>query len=183
MSELPHSARLGHLTLLAASVPRDQAVVEIGVFQGGSLPYLAAGSNNTYGVDAWGLKGSYLDDPYLASYQGPHTTEFNMAHTQNLLDRYGLKATLIRQVSTVAASEWKGPKIGLLHIDAHHIEPEVILDFMSWKPHLAEDAYVVFDDYTSEFPGVKAAVDYLCERHLVWIELWEGRMAVTQHDQ
>lgn len=183
MSELPFDKRLSHLTALASMVPKSQAVVEVGVFQGGSLPYLAAGSSNTYGVDAWGLKGSYLEDPYLAKFQSAEQAEWNMAHTQKLLDRYGVKATLIHQVSVIAAMGWDGPTIGLLHIDAHHTKSEVIFDFTAWRPHLSDDAFVVFDDYTDDFPEVRQAVDFLCEDQLVFIELWEGRMAVTQHDQ
>lgn len=144
---------------VAAKVPRDQAIVEVGVFQGGSLAYLAKGAlagddPPVFGVDAWGLGDTYRTRPHLRRQYGPHNQAFAAEAAPT--------ATLIRGLSTIVAGYWRGPKIGLLFIDADHSYASVMADYWVWQPHLASDALVAFDDYwTGRFPGVIQAVNEL----------------------
>ena len=144
-----------YLQGLAAQVPVDQAIVEIGVFQGRSLAFLAMGAKpgvRVFGVDPWNLprksKPKYSSDE----------TYRTVRKVFSLIPQ----VELVRDFSVEAAVKYRGPKIGLLHIDADHTEAGVRSDFGAWRRHLAPHAYVCFDDYhKGDFPGVIKGVDGL----------------------
>lgn len=164
------------LTRLAALVPPHQAVVEIGVFRGRSLTFLAEGRDSfVYGVDPWNLprqsKPKYNSDE---TYQAVREVFKDYPYV-----------TLVRDFSVEAAVKYGGPKIGLLHIDADHTAAGVASDFGAWRRHLAPGAYVCFDDYDeATFPGVVNAVDGLVRNgKLRMLPTPEGatRLAVTEY--
>lgn len=166
----------------AATIPHDQAIVELGVYQGGSLQYLAAGTASghnapLFGVDQWGTPGEYRDRPHLAKAYGRQ----NMA----VAARVAPSATLIRDITTHAAQQWDGPPVGLLHIDANHDYQHAMADFRAWEPHLAPRAWVCWDDYwENRFPGVIQAVDELISSgELVDFERIGHHFAVTRLHQ
>lgn len=149
---------LDWLRAAAAEVPADQAVVEVGVFRGGSLKHLCDGAKEghgavVYGVDAWGSDGVYPDRP--------HMRERYKRTDKAVARRTCPTATLIHALSSDAAAAYDGPPIGLLYIDCVHTEAAVLADFEAWAPHLADGALVAFDDYCDRFPGVAKAVEHL----------------------
>lgn len=163
----------------AATVPADQAIVEIGTYQGGSLKYLAegarAGSNpKVYGVDAWGVAKAYTK-PHLRRMYGRH----NMA----LAAQAAPTAILIRDESRHAALHYSGPKIGLLFIDATHDYQNAMADFTAWRRHLAPNAWVIWDDYwAGRFDGVIQCVDELVAAgELTDFQKIGHHLAVTRH--
>lgn len=186
----PHSV-CQELRALATLVPATEAIVELGVWLGRSLCYLGAGAKEgqgakVIGIDAWDLPGQRKT--YEESLRGlPGSGGFTDTSVRLKASRHvvacGLadSVTLQRGFSAAAGLSWRGPKIGLLFIDADHHEPAVLADFASWRPHLADDAVVAFDDYTAAFDGVISAV-----RHLVRSEsiaepkVLHGRLAVTR---
>jgi len=52
----------------------------------------------------------------------------------------------VKSRSQEAGRSWKGPKVDLLFVDANHAYEAVCEDWDAWKPHLASDALVVFDE-------------------------------------
>ncbi len=170
---------LDKLARLAAATPADQAIVEIGVFRGGSLRTMAEATNcHVYGIDAWGLDNLYQGDSGESGgkYHGDRdmqTAQKLVAHLDNV--------TLIRDYSSVAATNYDGPPIALLYIDAEHTYEAARNDYWAWKRHLAVDAFIAFDDYTETFPGVKRAVDeIIVTDSLRAIKVHGGRLAVTR---
>ena len=148
---------------LASKVSSDLAIVEIGVFQGRSLAFLAMGSQSgnlapVFGVDPWNLprksKPKYSSDE---TYRAARKVFKGVSHV-----------TLVRDFSVEAAAKYHGPPVGLLHVDADHTEFGVRSDFRAWQRHLAPGAIVCFDDYhEGDFPGVVTGVDGLKNRGLL----------------
>ncbi|ORA77197.1 hypothetical protein BST28_18950 [Mycolicibacter kumamotonensis] len=148
------------------------------MFRGGSLRTIAkaARTRHIYGVDAWGLEGSYASKSESASKYGGLDT---MAIAERAVD--GLGVELVRGFSTEVAAAYDGPPIALLYIDAEHTYDAVTADFAAWRPHLADGAHICFDDYTETFPGVKRAVDEIITTDgLAAVEVHGGRLAVTR---
>ena len=174
--QLTELEAMEYLGAMARLTPDTQAVVELGVHQGGSLVYLARHHANVYGVDPWALEGAYPKRPRMRRVYNAG----NMRIAQELLDSEDLEATLIRGFSTEVAAGWDEP-VGLLYIDAVHTLEAVVSDFIAWKPHLVSGAWVCFDDHNERYPGVLAAVSSLCRSDLTWIELVGTRLAVTRY--
>lgn len=149
------------LAELAAQVPKDQAIVEIGSYKGKSTCYLTAGALSGHGarvhaIDPWDTKGNiggrfgfdtravYAD--FLAQVQ-------SMGFTEHV--------THIKDFSWRAAKSWSKP-IGLLYIDGSHTQKDVLSDWRMWSPFLMPKSFAAFDDYdTPRNPGVKIVVDRL----------------------
>lgn len=165
------------LANLAAAVPADQAVVEVGSFKGKSTCYLAAGAKDGHGarvwaVDPWDLKGNVTG---RFGFAEPTTREAFDAQIRAM--RFATRITPLQGFSTDVAASWDGPRIGLLFIDGDHAAASVRSDFEAWRPHLAYNAIVVFDDLdTPKNPGVRIALEAL---GLTW-DLEAGQLAVCR---
>jgi hypothetical protein len=156
------------LAQLAADVPADRAIVEVGAYKGKSTCYLAAGARagagaKVFTVDAWDLEGNIggrfgFDQPSVREQFDAQVASVGLAD----------RIVPIRAFSRDAAAAWDGPPIGMLFIDGHHLLDSVLEDFDVWAIHLADEATVVFDDYQTERnPGVQQAVDELAARGLI----------------
>lgn len=179
---LTEQEAMEHLRELAQWVPSDQAIVELGVYRGASLAYLAEGAKNgrgapVYGVDPWGMEGAYPGRPHMLDRYVSNDLEVAKRH----LAARGVDdgVTLIRDFSYAVGSEWEYEPVGLLFIDAVHREHEVMQDFYTWLPRLASPCVVCFDDHDERFDGVRRAVKTFVDRgELVWNKLVGSRMAV-----
>jgi hypothetical protein len=147
---------------LAAEVPGDQAIVEVGSFKGKSTCYLAAGGQAGEGAKVWAV------DPW--DTPGNVTGRFGFAEpsTREAFEAQVRAAQLwdcitpLQGFSIDIAARWSGPSIGLLYIDGDHSEAAVRADFDVWRPHFAPGATVVFDDLdVPRNPGVRAAIESL----------------------
>lgn len=182
---LTEQVAMEYLNLLASAVRPGDAIVELGVYQGASLAYLARGARDhvpVIGVDPWGMRGAYTKRPHMLRRYPPKGQQITEQH----LTREGVidKVCLIRGLSTTVADHWPAyslAQVGLLFIDAVHREKEVLEDFRAWLPHLTYDATVAFDDHDEKFDGVRRAVARLVdEGELVWGELVGSRLAVLR---
>ncbi|AII27263.1 O-methyltransferase [Mycobacterium phage Taquito] len=171
---------LDALAELAAAVPADQAIVEVGVYRGGSLRTIALrASAHVYGVDTWGLEGAYASGSESAANYGID----NMMIAQRAVAELP-HVTLVRAFSADAAHDYDGPTIGLLYVDGEHTYDAVLTDFHAWRPYLAPEAVVAFDDYRASHRAVVDAVRRLVrDGHLTAPSVAGGRLAVCQRAQ
>lgn len=178
---LTEDAALPWLYHAATAVSADQAIVELGVYRGGSLVQLIDGAANgngapVYGVDAWGsVNGVYSDRPHMLD----RYTNDDKREAERITDG---RCTLVHDLTTSAARCYDGPPIGLLYIDAEHKLAAVLADFRAWQPHLAPSAVVAFDDYEPGRVGrgvMQAVQILLTEQALTWQHIVGMRLAVT----
>jgi hypothetical protein len=156
------------LRALAAAVPAELAIVEIGSFRGKSTAFLAAGAKagagaRVWAVDPWDLPGN----PYgKHGFSAPQVRE--QFEEQIRACRLWSRVTPVRAFSADAAAAWDGPAVGLLFIDGDHEEAAVRADVAAWTPRLAAEHVLVFDDLdTRRNPGVRTVVDELADRYVV----------------
>jgi len=154
------------LAALAAQVPSDRAIVEIGAYKGKSTCYLAAGAQAgghalIYSIDLW-------ERAPWRQYADPaaHT-----AWAENL-GHLGLNSQAIAlQADSVEASRFVDPAIGLLFLDAELSYEAVCRDIGAWARRVEPDGIMVFHDAGTDKWGVDAAIrdrllatgEYTCE--------------------
>ena len=172
----------------ASEVPRDQVIVELGVYHGKTALWMAWAASQLNGVgngphvwaiDPWELEGNvYTRDEGWGDMSGARS--WARYWVQSL--GYTNAISLVHAFSRDVAAGWTGPKVGLLFVDGDHTYEGARGDIEAWAPHLGEGARIAIDDYVSpDFPGVKAAVDALVtEGVLAPIELYHDRLAVTR---
>lgn len=160
------------LARLAAEVPDDQCIVELGVFRGGSLAVLAdAATAPVFGVDTFGRKGTpdYYrpGSHWIRWWERFADRKHTWADDRRAAEAAAPTATLIVRETATAGRKWDGPPVGLLYIDADHSYEGVSADWEAWQPHLAPGAIVVFDDYRymvrgqDHYPDITRFVDEL----------------------
>jgi len=131
---------------LAQAVPADQAIIELGAYTGKSTCYLGVGANDGQHAPIW----TY--DLWL----GPLGKEAHrIFHRQ--LRKVKVTVHARRQDTAQAGHLWKGPKVGLLFVDADHEWEAVKADLEAWIPHLAKPATVALHDWRDSHPGVALA--------------------------
>lgn len=165
----------------ATQVPADQAIVELGVFQGRTALLMAWGARqgdraHVWAIDAWNLAGNLYGPPFT----DPGTR--NWARYNVRATGYSNDVTLVQGFSLAEAEKWSGPSVGLLFIDGDHSYDGARGDFLSWSHHLAPGAVVAFDDYGHpDWPGVAEAVDALVSEGILDpVEIFHDRLAVTR---
>lgn len=168
---------LDELATLAGKVAKTKAVVEVGVFQGGSLRAIAQAARcHVYGIDTWGLEGAYAsgsENPAKYGIDNMRKAEQHCAGLSNI--------TMIRAFSTDAAATYDGPRIGLWYLDAEHTHDAVLGDFDAWSPHFAKGCLIAFDDYRPRTQGVMDAIDSLVDSaKIAPVRVVGGRLAVSK---
>jgi cephalosporin hydroxylase len=147
-------AALVALSHLASEVKPGQAIVELGVYRGGSLAVLSENAPEgvtVVGIDPWGLPG-------VGSRYNRLRKRYSVENME-IASQAAPKARLLRNFSTVVAKVWSRP-VGLLLVDALHTYEAVKADWQAWEGHMAQGSVVVFDDYwPGRFDGVVQAVD------------------------
>jgi hypothetical protein len=167
------------LAELAADVPADRAIVEIGSFQGQSTTALAFGAKagggaHVWAVDPWDLPGTVYGKH---GYNRPIIRELFEEHLRSA--RVWSQVIPVRAFSNDAAADWVGPPIGLLFIDGDHTATGVRSDIAAWTQHLADDHVIALDDWgTKRNPGVAEVAAELEDRYSVTIEA--ERLAVCR---
>lgn len=165
----------------ASTVPPDQAIVELGVFQGRTALLMAWGARqgnkaHVWGIDAWELAGNTYGPPFNEA----GSRKWANYHVQSL--GYGRDISFVQGFAVEVAGEWTGPAIGLLFVDDDHSQQGARNAITAWAPHLAPGAVIAVDDYGHpDWPGVAWAVDELVtEGFLEPIQIFHDRLAVTK---
>lgn len=187
----PNEGRL--LARLAAFVPANQAIVELGTHTGLSTCWMAAGSRVGYGahiiaVDPWPEprppSPDYDDDPWKLGAEGVlDRFRSNVAGTTQDVPRedYGDLITALRTTSLEAERTFVKP-VGLLFVDAIHEEAAVRADHAAWAPHVVAGGWIAFHDFGGDYPGCTRAITDI-EATGSWIGtelvdgLWAGQVA------
>lgn len=178
--EVPACERL---RALAAQVPADQCIVELGAYKGRSTGWLALGASEGNGapivsIDCWDLRPPEdwpeASPAYTQAYSDPATEQAYWDH----IERTGIDPFVetIKGFSVETAKDWKQlghPKIGLLWHDAAHHHEEVLADLKAWLPHMAKHAVVVLHDAGNPNYGVVSAAEEAFKRRTSWD--WAGR--------
>lgn len=160
------------LARLAAEVPANECIVELGVFRGGSLAVLAnAATAPVFGVDKFGRAGTPAyyrsDSPWIGWWERFAGRKHSWTDDRKAAEAAAPGATIIVADTAKTGVSWDGPAVGLLYIDADHSYEGVSADWEAWSPHLAPGAAVVFDDYRyivrgqDHYPDITRFVDEL----------------------
>ncbi len=133
------------LLFAAAASVRSGCIVELGSYRGRSTVALCAGSV------AGGKVPVYAVDPhehFVGIKGGVFGPGDRRAFFKTMLTtRYANIVRLINTTSQVIAPGWDKP-VSLLFIDGDHRYEAVLSDISAWKPHLVDNALVIFNDAT-----------------------------------
>ena len=151
------------------SAPDGSTIVEIGVFCGQSLIYLAqrareSGKNlRLIGIDTFQGSPEFEGKVFFNDQQwsdAPIDAAIRMC--MNNLARYEVlnDVTLIVSDSVKAAELFQDRSVYAVFIDGDHTEEGVSRDIRAWRPKVQPGGVMAGDDYHG-FPTVKAAVDRL----------------------
>jgi len=179
------------LAELAAWVPEEEAIVEIGSHRGLSSCWLIHGSRLGHGahvtcIDPWPLYGTEVTDP-----DEPWAEEGALERWSKNVDAISgwPMVTPLRSTAQAVAATWAKP-VGLLFHDADHSYQAVVDDYRAWLPYLAPGAWIaVHDFYGSNWVDggwVRDGTEQLAVRDVVltsgqWSDitivgnLWTGR--------
>ena len=143
------------LMRLAAEVPAEACIVEVGSYRGRSTTALALGA---------GGAPVYAIEPH-ESFSGLYGGEFGPADRRaffaNLL-RAGVveKVRLVNLSSEVASEGWARP-IGLLWLDGDHTVEGVRRDYEAWARYLRPGGLVAFHDALDPQDGPAQTIERL----------------------
>lgn len=182
---LIEQAAMDTLAELAAQVPADQAIVEIGTHHAANLVNMAraakTGNGATcYGIDPYGHGDIYRGRPHmLARYS---SADHQIAQDNIRANHLVRQTQLILKTSTQAAQDWDGPPVALLVIDGEHRHNIVLADYHAWAPHLTPNATIAFDDYGGDYGAqvITAVNQLVTEGHITKPEVVGTRLAVTR---
>lgn len=138
---------------LAASVPPNGAIVEIGAFTGKSTCFLARGALRSnarvWAIDPWELLPGELNG--MGRKIAGTREEAHRLFRENV-KKCGFADRIfeVQAFSHQAAERWPAIPIDLIHIDGLHTYPGVKQDIADWAPRLAPGGLIAFDDYSSE---------------------------------
>lgn len=178
---------------LAATVPSDRAIVEVGSHTGLSTAWLALGSKrgaraHVVAVDTWAdprprpADRSYNDDPFELRTGDAVLERF----LENLsFVRAWPNVTVLRTGSLDAARSWVQP-IGLLFVDAIHTYEAVLADYQAWEPFIRSGGWLALHDVYEDpertrLAGPGRLVEEVLRPSGLWIEelvthgLWTAR--------
>ena len=159
---------LAFLCALAAQVPSDGQIVEIGAFMGRSTRAMAL-ANPDAKVTAF---DSFQPAPWTDRYSSRHYGIPNFC--KDAFDRFtdGLpNITSIKGLSPHSARGWNTP-IDLFFEDATHANPNLLENLDFWISKLKPGGIVCGHDYGLRFPDVKREVDNLAR-------LWDKPIAIV----
>ncbi len=149
---------------LAAQVPADLAIVELGSHKGRSTAFAAAASKRGFGariyaVDLWA--DGIMPTP------GECFDEFDVN-----LRRLGLREMVdpIRGLTNFVGQGWNRP-IGLLHIDASHDYESCAADYRIWARHVVPGGWMAIHDYRNpSWPDVERVIEEIIRPSGLWVD-------------
>jgi cephalosporin hydroxylase len=147
--------------------PKGATLVEVGVFLGRSLAFLAREAIDQkrddlkiVGIDPWEWNDTHPDAPVQAAldeFGGKSRAAFEgmmMRHAP--IER---KRVSVHQATSDALVTTAGvPSPWFVFIDADHSYAAVKQDIATWRPRIAKGGILAGHDYDQQFPGVIQAV-------------------------
>ena len=144
--------------LIIETLPPKSKVLEMGVFYGRGLVYLAQNSDfEIYGVDSFIAPSTpYLKDDVKTN------EDFYEACMSNLF-KFGVQrqVTLIPLNSERASKLFQDQSLDCVFIDGEHSYEPVVQDIGLWRTKVKPGGYLSGDDYGEPWGGVIKAVDEL----------------------
>lgn len=154
-------------SMMVDKFPDGSAFVELGVYFGKSLCYLAEEcikknkKIKLYGIDHWkDLIHEFDENPDIVPkeiFDANKTWQDVYDAAIKNLKRFD-NVTLIKEHSQLAASLFNDSSIDFVFVDAGHDYESVTNDLIVWMPKLKPSGIIAGHDYTNSFPSVKAAV-------------------------
>ena len=158
----PSARRLWQL----AGLPWSGTIVEIGSYLANSTVYLALAGGKVHAVDPHtpSSMSQVNPNPRASSVAGSQAAslggDVSAAFLRNLQTfDVGDRVIYHRTTSVQAAAAWAAEPVRLLYVDGLHTYDAVKQDYFAWKPFLADEHVVLFDDYL--WAEVQQAVDEL----------------------
>lgn len=160
----------------ARAVPRDEAIVELGVHLGATAIAMAKASEApVFAIDLWDMR---LPTGTLDTFRvgrGFTASEVFRQFLENLVEAgVQRRVTWVKSDTAEAAKLWSRP-IGLLHIDAAHDAPSVLRDYRAWSPFVVPGGTLAMDDAQPNKRGHAMGVGRAISSDIMPSGLWEPR--------
>jgi hypothetical protein len=141
--------------------PEGGKIVEVGVWKGKSISYLAVEAINAnknlkiYGVDHWEGSVEHVNDDYVKN-----GTLFGLflKNIEPITSEYPNVLELIKKPSLDAVNDFEDKSLDVVFIDAAHDHESLTKDIKAWLPKLKTGGILAGHDY-GIFGNVKEAVD------------------------
>jgi predicted O-methyltransferase YrrM len=151
-------------------------LVEVGVWKGSSISYLASKNKNSkiFAVDlfenTYRYKKGYLRQEALTVYD-TYNNQLLKTNTRDII-------TDIRDYSWDGATKFDDNSLDFVFIDADHSYESVKKDLEAWFPKMKKGSIFSGHDYESYndqcHPGVKQAVDEFCNLNNLKLQTYAG---------
>lgn len=144
-----------------------QNIVEIGVAYGYHADFILSNLPNIkyVGIDPY-LAGYDAEDIFCNDVQALFGEERAQVAMDRLfstvssnLEKFGSRATLIREKSWLGANQFDDGSLDIVYIDGDHTYEAVVKDLAAWYPKVKKGGILCGDDIG--WSGVKGAVDEL----------------------
>jgi predicted O-methyltransferase YrrM len=159
----------GYYNSIVNNAKQGQRLVEVGIYKGKSILYLAEGLNNK-GVDV----ELYGVDTLLGS------VEHNDAKNEILTKYFDNIEPLRDQITTIVTTSLQASKLfeneslDFVFIDASHDYENVKADILAWMPKVKKGGILSGHDYNKHWPGVMQAVDEIINHtKTIHGDVWE----------
>ena len=171
---------------IVREAPVGATLVELGVYHGKSLCYLAVEATNSgknlrlWGYDQFPLcheiwKAVRQETMEAAKRLFPCKIHVSLQQVARLnLHMTGAAACvwLEKQDAVAAAADWKDNTIFFVWVDLDHLEFSTLQQMEAWWPKIQSGGYLGGHDFDNpDFPGVRKAAEAFAAHHGVTIEV------------
>lgn len=134
-----------------------KSVVELGVYDGKNLIYLAKNNpqTNFVGIDLW----KHFDSDRINTLKPKNQSDWDDLYNLLILETKSIQnLRLIRSDTIEAADTFENLSIDLIFVDASHDYRDVKNDILTWLPKISTTGIISGHDYGLQYIGVIKAV-------------------------
>lgn len=134
-----------------------KSVVELGVYDGKNLIYLAKNNpqTNFVGIDLW----KHFDSDRINTLKPKNQSDWDDLYNLLILETKSIQnLRLIRSDTIEAADTFENLSIDLIFVDASHDYRDVKNDILTWLPKISTTGIISGHDYDLQYIGVIKAV-------------------------